>query len=70
MDGQEPIDDLDWDAIDKQVELYDLGDRSPPVVDAKRLDIAFQHGYEQCIMDQAEVANQFAIMMTHPAGNA
>lgn len=72
MDGQESIDvlDLDWDAIDKDVERYDSGDRDIHAISAKMLDMAFHHGYEHCMMDQAEVANQFAIMMTQPAGNA
>lgn len=72
VDGQESVEvlDLDWDAIDKDVERYDSGDRDIHAISAKMLDMAFHHGYEHCMMDQAEVANQFAIMMTQPAGNA
>lgn len=72
MDGQESVAelDLDWDAIDAQLKLYESGDRGESSICAKMLDLAFQHGYEHCEMEQAEIASQFAIMLTQPAGNA
>ena len=70
MDRQEPVEELDWDAIEKQIELYDSGDRSFLSLQAKRLDMAFRDGYEQCESDHEIIAKQMAIMMTQPAGNA
>jgi hypothetical protein len=70
MDRQEPVEELDWDAIEKQVELYDRGDRSPLSIQAKRLDMAFRDGYEQCEDDHEIIAKQMEMLLTFPAGNA
>ena len=70
MDRQEPVEELDWDAIEKQIELYDKGDRSFLSLQAKRLDMAFRDGYEQCESDHELIAKQMEILLTHPAGNA
>lgn len=70
MDGQEPVEDLDWEAIEKQVELYEMGDRSALSIHAKQLDIAFRHGYEQCELDHETITKHMEMLLTMPAGNA
>ena len=71
MDGQKSIEmELDWDAIELQVELYDMGDRSPLSVRAKMLEIAYRNGYEQCDEDHHQLALQMDLLINHTLGNA
>lgn len=72
MDRSESVNDpdLDWEAIDKQVEMYEAGSRDQLALGAKMLSMAFNQGYEQCMQDQAEVASKLELMFSLPAGNA
>lgn len=71
MDGQESVEfELDWEAIELQVELYNKGDRSPLSVRAKMLEAAYRDGYEQCDQDYHEQASQVEILLTRTEGNA
>ena len=69
MDGQESI-ELDWDAINQQVILYDLGDRGAVAVRAKMLQAAYFDGYIQCESDHEQIMDNINLMMSQPAGHA
>ncbi len=71
MDRQESVKfELDWEAIEQQVELYDKGDRTPLSVRAKMLEAAYRDGYEQCDQDHQELAMQMDLLINHTHGNA
>lgn len=71
MDGSKSIEfELDWEAIEQQVELYDKGDRSPLSLRAKMLDAAYRDGYDQCDHDRNEFEMQMALLIGHTLGNA
>jgi hypothetical protein len=71
MDGQKSVEmELDWDAIELQVELYDMGDRSPLSLRAKMLEAAYRDGYERCDQDHHQLALQMDLLINHTLGNA
>jgi hypothetical protein len=62
--------ELDWDAIEFQVKLYDGGDRNPLSLRAKMLERAFNDGFAHCTRLHVEAANSINLMFIQPEGNA
>jgi len=62
--------ELDWEAIDFQVKLYDGGDRNPLSLRAKMLERAFNDGFAHCTRLHVEAANNINLMFIQPEGNA
>jgi hypothetical protein len=69
MDGQEPI-EIDWEAVQKLIDEYDVGNITAPSLHAKMLEVAFNEGYSLCMADQEEAQANLLIMLSAPSGNA
>jgi len=71
MDRQESVEmELDWDAIELQVKLYDSGDITSLSLRAKMLQSAFNDGFAHCTRLHVEAANTVNLMFVQPEGNA
>jgi hypothetical protein len=69
MDGQESI-EIDWEAVEKQIDEYDAGNITIASLHAKMLEMAFNEGYELCMAHHEEAQANLMIMLSAPAGNA
>lgn len=69
MDGQESI-EIDWEAVEKLIDMYDAGNITPTSLHAKMLEVAFNEGYELCMAQHEEAQANLMIMLSAPSGNA
>ena len=69
MDGQESV-EIDWESVEKLIEMYDAGNITPTSLHAKMLEMAFNEGYELCMAQHEEAQANLMIMLSAPSGNA
>lgn len=70
MDGSESGLELDWDAIEKNAELYDTGECNDNTIVAKLLMMAYEHGFDDGILESEVNHRHTQLLLFGEAGHA